>query len=135
MPRRGLGDRIELEQHSSQQLTDLVVQVAGDPDTFGLLRGEHAPGAPLALALETVEHVVEGAHYSADLIVAADPEALSGAQQVDRVHPLGQAHEWRDCAPQEEGVGRHGDREPGDYDQHLCERRRRLDRYWGDDQQ
>ena len=63
--------------------------------------------------------LVEGADYAADLIVAADLQALSGAQQVDRLHPLGQVPERRDCAPQEEGVGRHGDREPGDDDQRL----------------
>ena len=111
------------------------MQVAGDPDTFRLLRGEHASGAPLALALETVEHLVEGMYDLADLIVAVDLQALSRPQQVDRVHPLGQALERRHCAPQEEGVRRHGNREPGDDDQHLRERRRSLDRYGGDDQQ
>jgi hypothetical protein len=132
---RSLGDRIELQQHAGQKLTDLVVQVAGDPDTFGLLRGEHPPGASLPLALETVEHLVEGVHDSADLIVADDLQALSRSQQVDRVHPLGQALEWRDCAPQEKGIGRHGYRKRDDDDQHVRECRRGVDRYWGDDQQ
>ena len=54
---RGLDDRLELQQHPGQELADLVVQVAGDADPLGLLGGEHAPAALLALALEPVEHV------------------------------------------------------------------------------
>ena len=64
-----------MQQHPGQHLSDLVVQVAGDADPFGLLRGEHAPAALLALALEPVEHAVEGRDDAADLIVGCDRQA------------------------------------------------------------
>ena len=75
---------------AGQHLADLVVQVAGDADPLGLLGGEHAPAALLALALEPVEHPVEGGDDAADLVVAVDLQALTGPQQVDRLHSLGQ---------------------------------------------
>ena len=57
---RALGDRVEVQQDAGQDLADLVVEVAGDADPLGLLRGEDAPAALLPLALEPVEHAVEG---------------------------------------------------------------------------
>ena len=44
---------------------------------------------------------------AADLVVAADRQALAGPQQVDRLHPLRQALERRDRAPQQERVRGH----------------------------
>ena len=56
MRRAPLRRSSSVQQHAGQHLPDLVVQVAGDADPLGLLRGEHAPAALLALALEPVEH-------------------------------------------------------------------------------
>jgi hypothetical protein len=42
-----------------QRLADLVVQLACDPQSLGLLRGQRSRGALSALALEPVEHLVE----------------------------------------------------------------------------
>ena len=94
------GDRVQLQQDAGQHLPDLVVEIAGDADPLGLLRGEHAPAALLALALEPVEHAVEGADDAADLVVAPDLQALPGPQEVDRLHPLREPPERRERAAQ-----------------------------------
>ena len=46
------------------------MQVAGDPDPLGLLRCEHPAAALVSLALEPVEHLVEGRDDAADLVAA-----------------------------------------------------------------
>ena len=101
MLRRGVGDRVQLQQHPGQDLADLVVQVARDPDPLGLLGGEHTPAALLPFALEAVEHPVERRDHPADLVVADDLQPLPRPQQVDHLHPLRQAPERRERAPQQ----------------------------------
>ena len=103
---RGLGDRVQLQQHPGQHLADLVVQVAGDADPLGLLGGEHAPAALLPFALEPVEHAVESRDDATDLVVADHLEPLSRPQQVDHLHPLRQPPERRERAPQQDRVRR-----------------------------
>ena len=116
---RGLGDRVQLQQDAGQHLADLVVQVAGDADALGLLRGEHAPAAFLPLALEPVEHAVEGGNDTPDLVAAVDGQTLAGPQQVDRLHPLGEPFERRDRAPQKQAFAITVIDEPADDDQRL----------------
>ena len=109
-----------MQEHAGQHLADLVVQVAGDPDALGLLCGEHPPTALLALALEPVEHPVEGDDDAADLVVADDRQALAGTQQVDRLHPLRQPLEAaRPPVAAEDAFAVNGDHQPSDDDQRL----------------
>jgi hypothetical protein len=56
------------------------VQVTRDADPFGLLRGEHAPAALLTLSLQPVEHSIECGEDAADLVAAADGQALTRPQ-------------------------------------------------------
>ena len=88
-------------------------------DPLGLLRGEHAPAALLALALEPVEHAVEGPDDAADLVVALDRQPLARPQQVDGLHAPRQPLERRERASQQDSVGAQRDREPADDDQRL----------------
>src|SRR5438034_9511482 len=97
---RTTGARVEVQEHASQQLADLVVQVARDSKPFRLLRCQHTPAAPLALALQPVEHLIEGPHHAADLIIAADLQPLAGAEQVDPVHPPNQPFQRPTRTPQ-----------------------------------
>jgi hypothetical protein len=76
----GSSNRIEVQEHTSQQLTNLVVQVTGDSNPLGFLGCEHAPAALLALILEPFEHLVEGAHHASHFVVAGDLEPLAGVQ-------------------------------------------------------
>ena len=124
-----------MQQHAGQQLSDFVVQVAGDADSFGLLRGEHAPAALLALALEPVKHAIEGPDDAADLIVILDIESLAAAQEVDGLHPPRQLPERCDRAPQQQHIRRQSDREADEDDQRLFEFDRCADRYRSGDQQ
>ncbi len=130
MRRCALCDRVELQERASQELPDLVVQVAGDPDAFGLLGGQHAPTALLALSLEPVEHAVEGGKDAADLVAAVDGQALTRPQQIDGLHTLGQPLQGRHHPPQKKCVRDQCDHEPADDDQRLhgCDRRVDLDR-------
>src|SRR5687767_1609467 len=76
---RGLvGDRVQVQQDAGQYLADLVVEVAGDADAFGLLRGQDAAATLLPFAFEAVEHAVEGDDDAADLVLAKDLEPLTG---------------------------------------------------------
>ena len=67
------------------------MQVASDADPLRFLSGQYAPPALLALALEPVEHLVEGMDHAADLVIAGNGQALAGTQQVDHVHPFREA--------------------------------------------
>ena len=83
-----LRNRVQLQQHSGQHLPDLVVQVASDPNSLGFLSRQYAPPTLLALALEPVEHLVEGMDHAPDLVIADHGQALARPQQVDHVHPF-----------------------------------------------
>ena len=86
--------------------------------------------------LEPVEHAVEGGDDAADLVVAAHLQALAGPQQVDHLHPLRQARERRERAPQQHRVHRDRDHEPdGTTISASVERDRGADRHRRDDQQ
>ena len=71
------------------------------------------------LALEPVEHLIEGAHDASDFVVSCDREALAGAKEIDRLHPLSQPLKRRDHPPQEQRVRRHRDYEPRQNYDHL----------------
>ena len=124
-----------MQQHPGQHLSDFVVQVAGDADPFGLLRGEHASAALLALALEPVEHAVEGPDNAADLIVTLDVDPLAAAQEVHGLHPPRQMPKRSERAPQKQHIRGQRDRQADDDDQRLLELDRRADRHRSDDQQ
>ena len=53
-------DRVQLQQDTGQDLPDLVVEIACDPDTLRFLGRERAPAAFLSFCFQPVEHAVEG---------------------------------------------------------------------------
>ena len=116
-----------MQQHPGQHLPDLVVQVAGDADPFRLLRGEHAPAALLALALEPVEHPVERPDDAADLIVTLHVDPLAAPQEVDGLHPPRQLPKRSDRLPQKQRIRGQCDRQADDDDQRLLELDRGAD--------
>ena len=59
---------VELQQHAGQHLPDLVVQPACDPFALGFLRRQRSTAAFLALGLQAVEHLIEGAHESPEIV-------------------------------------------------------------------
>ena len=99
MRRCAFCDRVELQERASQELPNFVVQVAGDPSAFGLLGGQHTPGALLALSLEPVEHSVESGKDTADLVAAVHCQALTRPEQIDGLHALGQPLQGRNQTP------------------------------------
>ena len=122
-----LGDRVQLEEHTREQLADLVVQVAGDPDPLGLLRGEHPAAVLVPFALEPVEHLIEGRDDAADLVAAPDRKTLARPQQIHCLHAPGELLERHERASQQEGISHDRDREPSEDDQRLRCADRRID--------
>ena len=55
------GEAVELEANAGEYLAELVVELARETATLAFLGGERAPTAREPFALETVEHLVEGA--------------------------------------------------------------------------
>src|SRR6266511_1756922 len=105
-------------QHPGHGLPDLVVQLAGDPLAFGLLR-RHRPTAALApLRLQPLQHLVERRHQGQDLSPRGHREALTRTKQVHVAHPPGQPLQRLERRPQQQGVG----------DQHRDQPKRQHDR-------
>jgi hypothetical protein len=82
------GERVELEQHSGQNLSDLVVQAPGDARPVPTPGAECLLAAHPALGLEPLQHLVEDAHELGDLGAAPLGEPLVRPEQVDRSHSL-----------------------------------------------
>ena len=74
--RRGTAEAVELQDDPGQRLPELVVQLASEPATLALLRGQRPLCALAPLVLEPVQHLVERVEQVADLAdraVEVDP--------------------------------------------------------------
>ena len=58
--RHAAGEAIELEAHTGEDLAELVMELASEAAARAFLGGERAASARESLALEAVEHLVEG---------------------------------------------------------------------------
>ena len=125
----GACERVELEQHTGEHLSDLVVETARDPQPLGLLRTQRPLAALPPLGLEPVEHLVERAYELCDLDAATLDESLPGPEEIDRAHPLDQPVDRFDRMAKEKEVGREHDEQCQDEIDHLDERDRRVDRH------
>ena len=136
-PKTWSDDEIDLEvkQDAGQYLADLVMEVAGDAYPLGFLRRQDAPAALLTLGLEPVEHSIEGDDDAADLVVAEDLQALTGAEEVDRLHSLRQALERRERTSQQDHVRGQRHRQPRDHDQRLYRPDRSIDLHRSEQEQ
>jgi hypothetical protein len=106
------GAAAQLEQQGGQRLADLVVQLGGQPPALALLGAHGAPRAVAALALEAIEHVVEGGRQVADLgRRALLGQALPGREGIDAAHEGGEVLERRDGAAHEHEVDEEHDRD------------------------
>jgi hypothetical protein len=77
-----VGDRcrqaLDLKHDSGEGLADLVVQLARNPASLGLLHHEGAIHAVASFRLESVEHVIERAGQRGNVRIAADTRARLG---------------------------------------------------------
>ena len=107
-PRRPRGRVLELEHDAGEDLADLVVQLARDPLALGLLGEQRLTPALAPLALEPVEHVVEGRRQRGDVGVgAADGQPAAGLERLDGAHRRGQPAQRRDDLAQQQHVEDH----------------------------
>ena len=121
--------RLATQDQPGQELADLVVQLPRDAPPLGLLGRQSAAPAVAPLALEAIEHLIEGFRQRHNLFIAGggvDP--LTRSERVDLVHDLGQGLQRRQRSS-EKGVEehqRHG--EPAQDHRQLGQRRRHRHR-------
>ena len=127
---QGLGDAVlqagEHEQHGSQLLTHLVVELLRDPQALGLLPGQHPTGGLAALGLEPVEHLVERQRELAGLRRRLRPRhPLPGFGEVDSPGEIGQRLQRTHDPAQQEQVHQRHQQQRRDQDRHLLGGERR----------
>jgi hypothetical protein len=111
------------------------VQFLRDSAPFGLLRQQDAAAARRPLALQPVEHGVEGADEVGDLAQAVRGQPLAGAQQVDRGHQAGEPVDRGQSEPQEGRVGDQHDQQAAHQDHRLGQQDRHGDGHRSPQQQ
>ena len=113
-------DAGEAEQHRSQLLADLVMQLQCDPQALGLLGREHTPGRLAALGLQAGEHLVEGEGQLAGLRGGGGARhAGAGSCEVDAAGQRGERLQRADDPAQHDQVDQRHQRERGHEDERL----------------
>jgi hypothetical protein len=132
---RATSQPVELEHHSGQGLSQLIVEFARQPASLPLLGGQRPLGALAPLALEPVQHVIEGVEqltYLGRRAVDVDPPTRR--HRIHPPHQLSEAFQRPEEAPQQREVDRHDDEQPRQQHRDLGSRRRRADRGRREDQ-
>ena len=126
-------EAFQLHEHAGHGLADLVVQLGGNPTTFGLLGRDRPAGAVAAFGLEPGEHVVERGDQSSDLTAPTGGQWVRRVEQVHLRHPARPGGERGERQPQQHRVdGEHAARPPQHH--RLSHRDRPADRDRGDAQ-
>jgi len=89
--RGGRREGLELQQHSGQDLPDLVVEAAGDPPPLRLLGRERTAARLVPFRLQPFEHLIETLDELHHFRPAGLGQPLAGPEQVYRAHPLDKA--------------------------------------------
>jgi hypothetical protein len=111
--RRALVQPVELQGERREVLADLVVQLVGDAAPLGFSLRERPVQALTALALETIEHLVEGLRQHADLrLGAGGGDPLPGPQRVHAAHEVRQPFQRRHGASHQDEVDDQHHRHP-----------------------
>lgn len=88
---------VEEQEDAGEDLSELVVELARDPQALGLLCGEGSPRALAPLVLQAIEHGVEGVGQRGDVGVGAPQlDAAARRERVDALHGPPQLVEGRE---------------------------------------
>ena len=105
--------RLQLEHDRGEVLSDLVVQLLGDPPPLGLLGEEHPPHAGPALLLEPLERGVERADHIGHLGVPPASSRRPGwSTSALRISAISRSQR-SEAQAQQHRVRRQHEREPG----------------------
>ena len=127
--RDAAGEAVELEANAGEYLAELVVGLARGAAPLAFLGGESAPSAREPFALETVEHLVEGAGEISDLgSRALDRDAAAGLGEFDAAHDASKVLERLEDAPEQRDVDAGDDDDADRENDELGDRERRADR-------